>query len=686
MTITKDPPTTTAAAPPPENPGQRRELQPLLASWLKDRSEFTEKVTDVSKRAAHTTAWHTLHSPLHALRILRYAPVGAWRAVKAVWAWVWDHEGKPLRQNAVHHKDSPEWRALVKEREKRIHRRWIGLTVMTVLILLGLILTWFLLPSWEITPWFELTRGWVFSIATAAAIAGFSYLGRPPDRPLLAHAADVSGNPPLKPETVINALINLRIPGMTRPEDIRILFDVPSPSSGYLFELELPAGVTAEAVMEKRSELSAALRHPVGTVWPAVGKRHQGHLVLFVSHENMNTMKQKPWPLLRSGVVDVFNPQPMFTDQRNRWITQVLAYTSGVIGALPRMGKTFILRQLLLIASLDPRCKIYAFDLKGTGDLSPLKLVAHRYACDSRPDKIAGLLPIARELREEMHRRADKVSDLPYEVCPENKVTSELASRRDLGLEPIFVGVDECHELFEHEDKAVADEFIRIFTDLVKRGPALGIMVYLATQKPSAKSIPTGISDNAVIRICLKVHGQTSNDQVLGTSAHKMGIKATMLAFEDKGVAYLKGEGSDAKIVRGVVGLDTPTAEKVALRARAARELEGRLTGHAIGEEMEREVEEVVLLDDVRRVFGAELAMHLTDIVTGLAGLRPGAWGSLTADSLGSQLRTAGVKTGTVHAKGKPRGKASGKGVKREWLDVSTTLLSGNEDPGEDAE
>ena len=31
--------------------------------------------------------------------------------------------------------------------------------------------------------------------------------------------------------------------------------------------------------MEKRSELSAALRHPLGTVWPSVDTRHQRHLM-----------------------------------------------------------------------------------------------------------------------------------------------------------------------------------------------------------------------------------------------------------------------------------------------------------------------------------------------------------------------------------------------------------------------
>jgi S-DNA-T family DNA segregation ATPase FtsK/SpoIIIE len=294
------------------------------------------------------------------------------------------------------------------------------------------------------------------------------------------------------------------------------------------------------------------------------------------------------------------------------------------------------------------------------------------------PEKIAELLPVFEELQVELYRRAEVIEGLSYEECPENKATPELASRRALKLEPIQIGVDECHELFEHEDPAVRARFTKICTDLVKRGPALGMMLYLATQKPSAASIPTAIADNAVIRVCLKVHNQISNDQVLGTGSSKMGLKAQLFAFEDKGIAYLKGEGADAQIVRSVFGLDAPASEKVATRARAARELDGRLTGDAAGAEMDREEEQVVLRDDITRVFGAAPRMHLADIVTGLAGLHPAAWGSLDVNALGKHLRNMEVQVAKIHV----RGKGTNAGVKREWLDVSTTRLAGDEEPG----
>lgn len=87
--------------------------------------------------------------------------------------------------------------------------------------------------------------------------------------------------------------------------------------------------------------------------------------------------------------------------------------------------------------------------------------------------------------------------------------------------------------------------------------------------------------------------------------------------------------------MRTVVGLDAVAAEKVALPTRAARKLADQLTGYASGEEMETEVEQVVLLDDVRQVVGTADTMHLSDIVTGLTELRPALYGSLDAGGAG---------------------------------------------------
>jgi S-DNA-T family DNA segregation ATPase FtsK/SpoIIIE len=102
---------------------------------------------------------------------------------------------------------------------------------------------------------------------------------------------------------------------------------------------------------------------------------------------------------------------------------------------------------------------------------------------------------------------------------------------------------------------------------LIKIGPALGIWLILATQRPDAKSLPTGISANVSIRFCLKVMGQTENDMILGTSSYKHGIRATTFRPKvDAGLGYLIAE--DGPQVARTYYLDVNAAKTVVARAK----------------------------------------------------------------------------------------------------------------------
>lgn len=310
-------------------------------------------------------------------------------------------------------------------------------------------------------------------------------------------------------------------------------------------------------------------------------------LILWVGDKPMNETTKPPWPLLREGEVDLFRPVVFGNDQRMRDIKVTLMFASIVIGSIPRMGKTFLLRLLLLIAALDPRAALYAFDFKGTGDLGPLEPVCHRYRYRYRyryrsgedDDDLLYVLHAMRELKEELRRRAKVIRNLPKSRCPESKVIPALASDKSLGLHPIVVGFDECQVPFEHEKYGA--ELESICTDIAKRGPALGIVGMFATQRPDAKSLPPGISANAVLRFCLKVMSHTANDMVLGTGAYKAGVRATMFSRSDRGICFMSGEGDDPVIAASAF-VDGPAAELVVARARQLREAYGNVTGHAI--------------------------------------------------------------------------------------------------------
>jgi DNA segregation ATPase FtsK/SpoIIIE, S-DNA-T family len=376
--------------------------------------------------------------------------------------------------------------------------------------------------------------------------------------------------------------------------------------------------------------------------------------------------------LLKRGQVDLFNPIPFGTDQRGRWVDITLMFANVVIGAVPRQGKTFSLRVLLLASALDPRAQLHLYDLKGTGDLSALEIVAHRYRCGDDEDDIEYAVDDLRELQREMRRRTRVIRELPRSVCPESKVTPELAKRADLGLHPIVVGVDECQRWFEHPTHG--KELESITTDLVKRGPALGIIVMLATQRPDAKSLPTGISANAVIRFCLKVMGQVENDMVLGTSAYKNGTRATMFSRRDVGIGYLVGEGEEPKIVRTTY-IDNPAAETLAIRARAAREAAGLLTGHAAGQVPEAPKEEATLLHDLLAVIPPSEARVWGEVCTErLALYRPAIYDGWGTEQLTTALKPYNIRP--VQIAGMAEGKrVNRRGVVRSDLEYALSQL-----------
>ena len=208
--------------------------------------------------------------------------------------------------------------------------------------------------------------------------------------------------------------------------------------------------------------------------------------------------------------------------------------------------------------------------------------------------------------------------------------------------------------MFEHPQ--YGGEVETICTDLTKRGPALGILLRLATQRPDAKSIPTGISANAVLRMCLKVMGQTENDMVLGTSAYKNGIRATMFGFDDKGVFYFAGEGKAPQIVYGY-GFDLPASKVIVARARVMREHAGRITGYALGEDHDGG-QARRLLDDVLTVFGDAKALWCSDdrrAARRIASPRP------TPTSPRTPSRASCARSGsTCAASGRPAAPATG--------------------------
>ena len=618
--------------------GRVIEARPILPGWVRSRAEFRSLVGWLARYGAHATAFHLARSPLYMARLLARSPWGLLKVAIAAGRWVIDREQDSIRADAVQRNAVAEYLHLAKLRKERVKQRATFTALAAVVV------------GTSVAVAISIAPAWVVAVGGVLVAAGLGVAGTSPDQRVI-DAATVSpfAPPRLTSDSVTRALRALGISGITA-KDAELTYPAPitRDGPGWRADVDLPHGVTPSQIMEKRAELASGLRRPLGCVWPGPDRdQHAGRLVLWVGDQDLARAKQPGWPLARTGRTDLFEPVPFGTDQRGRTVAVTLMFSSMVVGSIPRMGKTFSVRLLLLAAALDPIAQLHVYDLKGTGDFSALEAVAHAYRAGDDREDIEYALTDLRALAGELRRRTKVIRTLPRNLCPENKITPELAGQRVLGLHPVVLAVDECQRWFEHPEHG--KELEQLAEDLVRRGPAAGIIAVFATQRPDAKSLPTGISGNAVLRFCLKVMGHQANDQVLSTGAHKNGIKATMFSRRDLGIGWLAGEDDDPAIVRTFY-VDNPGAEAICVRARRARELAGTLSGHAVGDDADDLTPAASLLEDMRTIFAtAQVTKLSTERVLELLGqLRPAVYGSLTPEALAAGLRPHGISPAQV--------------------------------------
>ncbi|MGH3450398.1 MAG: FtsK/SpoIIIE domain-containing protein, partial [Haloechinothrix sp.] len=648
-------------------PISRGQRLPIIPEWARSREAVAARVTWSARNAAHTAAFHAVRTPGYVGKVAAHCPRGTGRVLGTVWRWTFDTENRPLRQSMVTAADAVHYLSVVDTHDRHVrHRLPVTLAALAALLAAGLVLA---VAAPAVLAW----------AALVAVVLVLGAVGGQPDRPVLGRAVVTSQAPKLTSDVVVRALASLGIaqinqavargPGITFPAPIT------QDGPGWRAVVDLPHGVAATDVIERRDKLASGLRRPLGCVWPEpASEEHAGRLVLWVGMQSMAQAKPAPWPLAKSGQADLFKPVPFGTDQRGRPVGVDLVFANMVIGAMPRMGKTFSLRVLVLAAALDPSVELRLFELKGTGDLGMAEGVAHHYASGADEHTLEAAMTSLRELYKDLERRSATITRIAKHnraLCPENKVTPELARNRKLGLHPIFAAIDECQELFSHD--AHKEEAKRLAEGLIKRGPAMGIILVLATQRPDAASLPPGVSANAGLRFCLRVMGQVENDMVLGTSSYKSGIRATTFGAKDKGIGYLVGAADDPQIVRSYY-IDGPAAEKIAGRARALRERAGTITGHAAGDTTDTQRGGTPLIADVATVIRAdETKIWSETIVDRLADLRPevyGHWAALDGRAKGNQLAAAlkpyGIETQQVHGRTDDGRPANRRGVVAE--------------------
>jgi S-DNA-T family DNA segregation ATPase FtsK/SpoIIIE len=611
---------------------------PIVPEHLR-RDRIRQTVREAADLRWYKTRYHGARSPLYAARILAYAARGAARLTGQLLAWWHWTDGWALESMAVAAGRSGHHDAMNAHREgKKTRARRGQIVAVCAVLVLAVLLA---MVAWS--PW------WGWAALALAVVAVTARHGKPEGRPIIGAAVVPTAYQPPSPEVITRALGSLGIAAINAVikdgPGITFVSDVHRDGDGWGADLDLPHGVTASDIIKRREALASGLRRPHSATWPeAVPHEHAGRLYLWVGRRDLSKTKPVPYPLLRAGQADVFAHVPFAANPRGQLVGAPLSETNWVIGAAPGQGKTGAVRVLNCGAALDPVCDLWIHELAGKGDLEPLAQVCHRYVSGLDDEAIAYVAQSARMLRAELDRRSGVFKKLPREARPDGKLTRDLAAQRALRLRPVLATFDEIQNAIMHPQYGP-----RITDDLAyveRLGRAYGIMLILATQRPDAETLPPKIRDLAIIKFCLKVPDQPSNDMILGTGAYKAGYRASEFRPKiDAGLGWFKGEG-DPQAVRTHY-LDLDDTAKVAARARAMRAAAGVLTGYAAGDEAPGE-DARSFAADVLAVFADAPKLHCETIAARLRAHLPGVYADITGPATGAQLRGLGIEVKQV--------------------------------------
>jgi hypothetical protein len=653
------------------------ERKPIIPASFHGWENIKATVRYWSGRTAYTAGYHSWRTVLVYLPLMTFwAPIGAARILGRLLRWWWHAELTSLEQQAATKGDLDVGpRIAAQAREARRARGTFLLLGLIALIVVG-VLAWLLAPRWAVVAALMLLVPWL------------AHVGRSRTAPIVQSAVVTHRFRRINSDVVLRAYYAA---GLGHPDkrDHQVQFastmQRDSRETGSMVLVDLPFGKTFADARNVIEKIASGLDVSTNQVFLTKADRERRHW-LFVADQDPLAISAGRTDMLDGKPRNIWRPVRIGKDERDRLVTLSLLWNSVLVGAMPRKGKTFFVRLLLLWAALDPWVKILFADGKKSPDYDKLRLVAHRMVIGDAPNPRDNdpLEHFEMMLDEVLHHIAevnDVLSTLPVEMCPEGKLTEELA--RDPRYPALRVWVlagEEFQVYFETEDQKYNIRIANKWGRIMAQGPSAGVILLDSSQKPSGVGagdvlrLFNRFRDNHQVRFALRCGNRQVSEAVLGGDAYAEGFDASTLPIGDgtngtkdyRGIGYLYGATDLTPTVRTFLA-DHGDAEKILIAARAHRERLGLLSGVSAGEESAREYRDVMA--DARSVFvRSEVKMSWPELAERLARELPEHYADITPDAISAQLTALGVE-GKAVRDSKHFEKGVGRGFALESLD-----------------
>jgi DNA segregation ATPase FtsK/SpoIIIE, S-DNA-T family len=445
--------------------------------------------------------------------------------------------------------------------------RWKVTGAVTVLVVLGVAIA-------------ELVYGrravWIAGglVSAALAVLGRRKDGSPGRKAVLAGPRALTWT--MDPQVLVDAFRDAKLIG--KDETLRLVERATRVGDGWAITVDLPATRKAADVIKNREALASALA--VDEVQLIVERvrgngGHAGQVSMWVADQDPYATPLLPTPLLDVSRWNAWRPVPFGRDARDRKIDLPLVWTSLLVGAIPRQGKTFAARLAAAGLILDAPVRLYVADFKAGKDWDAAAHVAHRFLSGDESEHVLHLIGWLVELVSEVQGRYRRMRELDDVVCPESKVTPEMSRDRALDMPITAVIIDEVQVPLQDHTPVKLEG---------KKLTAAGIVLVLATQRPDSKTIPSGLRAVLGSRFALRVMDWRDSNIVLGEQMNTRGYDSSRLLASHKGVGILRPDG-DTQAGADVLALTLRTYympnqdwQVICQRGRALREAAGTLT------------------------------------------------------------------------------------------------------------